>query len=142
MLGGSRGAGPGWTLGWLMSVADSQPVHPAVRGVEVHDDLRHQAQRDSLQAEHKQQDTQEEQGPVGDPYPSQPLHQQDAENGRPGQSEESSDATEEPQRLLGEPNQEEEVQHVQEPADIGDQYLNIGWNVLDSISICQKRKGR
>ena len=34
------------------------------------------------------------------------------------------------------------IRSDQEPTDIGDQYLNIGWNVLDSISMCQKRSGR
>jgi hypothetical protein len=34
------------------------------------------------------------------------------------------------------------IKSAQEPNDIGDQYLNIGWKVLDSISMCQKRSGR
>src|SRR4051794_23404772 len=31
---------------------------------------------------------------------------------------------------------------AQEPSDIGDQYFNIGLNVFDSSSMCQKRSGR
>ena len=34
------------------------------------------------------------------------------------------------------------IKSAQEPTDMGDQYLNIGRKVLDSISICQKRTGR
>ena len=62
------GAGPRGSL--------ADPVRPAVRRAQVHDDLADEAETQELNAQREQQHGEQEQRPVGDALALKPLHQQ------------------------------------------------------------------
>jgi hypothetical protein len=73
----------------------------------VHDDLAHEAEGDGLNADGEEKDAEQEKGPVGDAATRHALEKDDHEHDRADPARDRAEEAEEPQRLVGELEQEQ-----------------------------------